>query len=169
MLSTDRGGRVETDGEGPDAAAARFRRRVRALSWSAAAAAVVVVVIVAIALHDHSKSSAPSDAPSTVATNARVLVSFDDRGLHLSPPASNAGIIQFSFADHRTKQTGETLLYYELEPNVGGDLITGVGGSVRVLLCPHTYYLVVRVDGAVAARTAFGVTGKSSYCTKPAG
>ena len=104
-------------------------------------------------------------AVSSVAS-AHVTVTLDDHGLHAAPASTRAGIIAFSLADRRTKPTGsEVLLYYEVQPNLGGDLITGVGGNVRVLLCAHTWYLVARVDGAVKGRTAFTTSGTSPDCT----
>ncbi len=147
------------------------RRRARALSWAAAATVVVVVALVAAAWamsSNTAKVDAPSSNTGSAAARAHVLVTFDDHGVHASPSSAPAGIIEFGFADRRAKPTGsETLLYYEVQPNLGGDLITGVGGQVRVLLCPHQWFLVVRVDGAVKGRTPFDVSGTSPDCTTP--
>jgi hypothetical protein len=120
---------------------------------------LVAVLVGAACSSGHTTAAVSSSATSHVA------VTLDDRGLHAAPAATKAGIIAFSLADRRTKPTGsEVLLYYEVQPNLGGDLITGVGGSVRVLLCAHTWFLVVRIDGAVKGRIAFPTTGTPPDC-----
>ncbi len=154
-----------------DGRARSRRRRARALSWAAAATVVVAVALVAVewaTSSDTAKVDSPSSNTGSTAARAHVLVTFDDHGVHASPSSAPAGIIEFGFADHRTDPSGsETLLYYEVQPNLGGDLITGVGGQVRVLLCPHQWFLVVRVDGAVKGRIPFDVSGTSPDCTTP--
>lgn len=131
-------------------------------------AAIAVVLLVAVLLGAGCSSSHPdaASADASTAATSHVTVTIDDHGVHAAPASTNAGIIAFSLADRRTKPTGsEVLLYYEVQPNLGGDLITGVGGNVRVLLCAHTWYLVVRIDGAVKGRVAFPTTGTSPDCT----
>lgn len=152
--------------EADDKATAR-RRRVRLL-WVTGTVGVVLVVaaaagIWATARNDDKAASDPSSAATSV-----VAVSFDEHGMKALPGATSAGIVDFTFADRRAKPgTSVALLYYEVQPNLGGDLITGSGGSVRVLLCAHTWYLVVRVDGAVKARVPLDVTGTSPDCATP--
>jgi len=131
---------------------------------------VLTVVAIAALLGAGCSSSAHDSgaADSSSAATAQVAVTLDDHGLNAAPASANAGIIAFSLTDRRTKPTGsEVLLYYEVQPSVGGDLIMGVGGNVRVLLCAHTWYLVVRVDGAVKGRVAFTTSGTSHHCTTP--
>ena len=163
---------VEDEREDPDGEAARHLRRVRLWSWSAAAVAVLVVVMLFAAFGSTGgrNRAADSSDPGTMPTDGTVVVTLDDAGVHATPASTNAGIIQFSLADRRTKRTGSdtTLLYYETEPKLGGDFITGVSGRVRVLLCPHTWFLVVRVGGVVKGRIPFDVGGTSSLCTTPA-
>jgi hypothetical protein len=130
-----------------------------------------IAVLLSVVLFGAGCSSSANDATSgdsSSAATSHVAVTLDDHGLHAAPASTTAGIIAFSLADRRTKPTGsEVLLYYEVQPNLGGDLITGVGGNVRVLMCPHTWYLVVRIDGAVKGRVAFPITGTSPDCTTP--
>ena len=162
---------VEDEREDPDGDAARHRRRARVWSRSAAAVAVLVVVILFAVFGSTGGGNGGADSPDlgTVPTDGAVVVTLDDGGVHATPASTNAGIIQFSLADRRTKRTGSdtTLLYYETEPKLGGDFITGVGGRVRVLLCTHTWFLVVRVGGVVKGRIPFDVGGSSSLCTTP--
>jgi len=140
------------------------RGGLRPALWIAVAVVVVAAAVLGIAAARNGSNDA-SDGPGTVATDSRVLVTFDDDGLHASPPTVSAGIIEVAFADRRSKPTGEDVqLYYEQQPKVGGDLIAGPGGHPRVLLCAHRYSLVVRVDGAVKARIPFDVTGTSADC-----
>jgi hypothetical protein len=171
MLRSERGERVEGEREDPDGDARRHRRRVRTWSWSAAAVTVVIVVVLfaAFGSSGDGRSAVDASGAETVPTDATVVVTLDDQGVHAAPASTNAGIIQFSLADRRTKKrTGsEVLLYYEVQPRLGGDVITGVGGRVRVLLCPHEWFLVVRVDGVVKGRIVFAVGGTSSLCTTP--
>ncbi len=158
---------VVDESAGPAHGARRGPAGVRVVWWAAAVVVVVVVAVVAvwIAASDGTSGTDRSLTPGTVATDHRVAVTFDDRGLHAQPASVNAGIIQFAFADKRTKPTGSAvLLYYEVQPGFGGDLITGVGGSVRVLLCAHRWYLAASIDGTVTARVALAVGGKSADC-----
>ncbi len=152
--------------EADDQATAR-RKRTRLL-WASGTAGVVLVVGAAIGIWATAGSNdTAASAPSSAATSV-VAVTFDDHGMRAAPDATSAGIVDFTFADRRA-QPGKSvaLLYYEVQPSVGGDLITGSGGSVRVLLCAHTWYLVVRVDGTVKARIPLDVTGSAPDCTTP--
>ncbi len=154
--------RDETD----DKTTAR-RRRTRLLWASGTAGAVLVVAAAAGIWATAGNSDKAASAPSSAATSV-VAVTFDDHGMRAVPNATSAGIVDFTFADRRAKPgKSVALLYYEVQPNLGGDLITGSGGSVRVLLCAHTWYLVVRVDGAVKARVPLDVTGTAPDCTTP--
>ncbi len=146
---------------------ARDRRRRTRTATAGAAVLVVVAAIAAWAVASHWDGNGTAPVDSTA--GAHVLVTYDDHGVHASPASAPEGIIQFGFADTRTKRAGEALLYYEEQPNVGGEMISGVGGRIRVLLCGHQWYLVVRVDGAVKARVGFIVTGTSPSCTPSGG
>jgi hypothetical protein len=159
---------VDTDTE---TEARRHLRRVRIWAWSAAALVVIVAVIVFAVVHSsNDKNNGDAASDYRIAANSNVLVTLDDHGIHAAPTTTTAGVIQFGLSDKRTKPTGDAVqLFYEQAPGVGGDLITGAGGQVRVLLCPQTWYLAVRVDNVLKGRIPFPVTGNSSLCTKQNG
>jgi len=145
---------------------ARTARRgaLRTVVWIAVVAVLGAAVFVGIA-KSRGHADDAHDEPGVVATNSKALVTFDDRGLRVSPATAHAGIIEMAFVDARREPSGsQAQLFYEDQPNVNGDLIAGPGGRPRVLFCAHRYYLVVRVNGVVRSRVPFDVTGKSPYC-----
>jgi hypothetical protein len=145
-------------------------RRVRPVKqhvvrWVVAGAVVVAAIVAGIAGWSRHGDTGGSNGSGAVATDSRIVVTLDDRGLHVTPPTTGAGIIEVAFADRRTRPTGkELLLYYEETAGVGGDLIAGPGGHPRVLLCAHTWYFVARLDGKTVGRIPFTVTGTSQDC-----
>ena len=159
--------RVDERMDPPDSARTARHAALRTVLWGAVAVTLAAGVVLGV-WKWRDGSGGVNDGPGVVAINSRAVVTFDDKGLRVFPASVHAGIIEIAFADARKGRAGsEAQLFYEEQPKVGGDLIAGPGGHPRVLFCAHRYYLVVRVNGVVQARTPFDVTGKSPYCNAP--